>query len=152
MLGAAFDHSMDIWNFGCLMYEFFTQQPLFTVWQSTWLPQYRTNDSHLLQIIDALGPLPDSLFNLWERGGRYFGPDGKVLRTDVGEEEPCPYPIYIGPNLEEMFVQNRMLEMDEDEASVVVALLRKILALDKEDRPTTAQLLEEAWFQAIEVE
>lgn len=108
VLGAAFDHRIDIWNFGYLMYEFFTQRLLFSVWSSTWLPHYRTNDSHLLQLIDALGPLPNLLFNLWEGGGRYFGPDGEVLGTDVGEEEPCPYPICIGPPLEEMFVQNRM--------------------------------------------
>lgn len=42
--------------------------------------------------------------------------------------------------------------MEEDEARVVVALLWRILALNKEERPTTAQLLGEAWFQTIEVE
>ncbi len=52
--------AIDIWSFGCLLFEFLTDMPLFQ------LPPLRDSresldDDHLIQLTDILGPLPESL-------------------------------------------------------------------------------------------
>jgi non-specific serine/threonine protein kinase len=73
ILGGINGKSLDVWSFGCLIFEFITGQPLFCV------PGYsnadKEDDDHLLQLSDILGPLPDHLYQLWTRSSNYFAAD-----------------------------------------------------------------------------
>ena len=48
-----------------------------------------TNDEHLCQIWDVIGPFPQSLREKWRRADNYFGSDDEKLQPqDEGEDSP----------------------------------------------------------------
>ncbi|KAK5167389.1 uncharacterized protein LTR77_007088 [Saxophila tyrrhenica] len=142
------DHSIDIWAFGCLVYEIFTGFQLFAIsdFGST---ETENNDSHLLEMTDVLGPLPPALYEKWDRRHRYFGPGGEAIRTGVGPDEPSKYPMAFIAPLEERFGEAKPEEMGKEETAQVLALIRRILQYDPALRPSTAELLEDEWFKNI---
>ena len=77
-----FGKGVDIWAFGCLVFELLTGRALFMRLES--LDGYagsdeQTNDEHLIQVSEILGPLPEALAAHWRRRDQYYGPDGKRL-------------------------------------------------------------------------
>jgi non-specific serine/threonine protein kinase len=76
---------IDLWVYGCLMFELLTGRTLFVRLEA--LDGYEesdedTNDEHLIQLLsEVLGPLPAELALHWRRRDRYYGPDGKRLGT-----------------------------------------------------------------------
>ncbi|KAK4115032.1 kinase-like protein [Canariomyces notabilis] len=79
---------IDIWSFGCLMLELLTTRYLCTglegVADDEEYGEY-TNDEHVIQLSEVLGPLPEELASRWRRRDRYYGPDGK--RLDMPEPD-----------------------------------------------------------------
>ncbi|KAI9747830.1 MAG: hypothetical protein M4579_007378, partial [Chaenotheca gracillima] len=71
----------DVWSFGCLVYEFLTSEHLFVVWRSG--KKDMDNDDMMLQLIGALGPLPESLLSKWPRSKIYFNQKGKRIRDNI---------------------------------------------------------------------
>ena len=91
IFGEKFDSSVDIWSFGCLIYEFLTGTPLFCV-SKIGNEDESADDDHLLELNDVLEPLPDSwLKEKWPRADRFFGPNRERLNPyseeNVGTEE-----------------------------------------------------------------
>jgi serine/threonine protein kinase len=149
VLGTAFDHRVDVWSFGCLLYEFLTGTPLFTVSSWAGIPQHENDDDHLLQMMDILGKLPSDLADKWARRARYVGPGGEIIRTDVSEEEdPESSELVFGPSLETL-LEDLPDEIRDEERRVILGLLKRCLAYDREQRPTATELLQEPWFQDI---
>ncbi|KUJ07409.1 kinase-like protein [Mollisia scopiformis] len=76
---------LDIWSFGCLVFELIIGYPLFNIER---LEGNRfdetTNDEHLIQVTEMLQPLPDALLNKWRRASSYYGPNGE--RLDIQDE------------------------------------------------------------------
>jgi len=100
-----------------------------------------------------VGPLPIRFRAFWQNHDVFF--DEKLERTDMcvggyekseGSEKEQP------DSIEEVFMRRRPEEVDEVEAAEITRVLRKILQLDPDNRPTTAELLEDPWFQGIEVD
>ncbi|KAI9709470.1 MAG: hypothetical protein M1820_003230 [Bogoriella megaspora] len=58
-LEQSFDSSIDIWAFGCLIYEFLTGVPLFAVWCIGDDDEDQTDDDHLLDLNNIIRPLPN---------------------------------------------------------------------------------------------
>lgn len=88
----------------------------------------------------------------WPRRTRYFDAEGKLIRSDVEDsEKPASTELFVNPSLEEMFSRHKPSELPVEEEKEIVTLVRKILAWDKEERPTAAQILQEPWFQGIEL-
>ncbi|KAH7184530.1 kinase-like domain-containing protein [Fusarium flagelliforme] len=91
ILGDVVGKGLDIWCFGCLIFEMLVGRPLFVGLQSLEGKAYDeiTNDEHLCQIWDVIGLFPQSLREKWRRADKYFGPDGEKLQSqDGGEENP----------------------------------------------------------------
>ena len=84
VLGLPIGRGIDIWCVGCLIFEFLTGHPLFVGLESLEGNAYdeQTNDEHLIQLSEVLGPLPSEIFSKWRRGDKYFGPDGTRLAGD----------------------------------------------------------------------
>lgn len=61
MLGQPFGTCIDIWSFGCLMFEFLTDRMLFAVMKLGHdnKEEEDTDDEHMVQLNDAIRPLPD---------------------------------------------------------------------------------------------
>jgi serine/threonine protein kinase len=111
--------------------------------------QDESNDDHLLQLTDILGALPDNLFSKWTRSNRYFGPDRVLFNSIVGEiPEGCAPgdSSFHFDSLEKYFQKQKPKDVDDSEALVIIALLRRILQYEPEKRPSVANLIQDSWF------
>lgn len=150
VLNSAIDHKLDIWSFGCLLYEFLTGNVLFQVSGWTDIPQEENDDDHLLQMIDTLGQPPPEIFAKWPRRARYFDENLKLIRSDVGPSDATDGEVFQGPSLEEAFEESKPDGMEAEESARVLGLLRRLLQYDPSQRPSTTELLEDIWFLSIE--
>ncbi|KAI5787314.1 putative serine protein kinase [Geopyxis carbonaria] len=115
---AAFDHRIDVWSFGCLVFELLTGRSLFCVMSD--------DDDHLQQLTDTLGPLPAAT------GMIGTPPEEARFRHD---------------SLETRFASEKPAALGDAEAAVVVRLIRGILQYDPARRPSFAELCAHPWFQ-----
>ena len=63
ILKRPFNNSIDIWSFGCLIYEFLTGPQLFTVMTFDSQDKYPDHD-HFVQLNDNIGQLLDDIIPL----------------------------------------------------------------------------------------
>ena len=76
------DEKIDIWSFGCLVYEVITGTQLFDVDSLRDDEEEEMDDDHLIAMRDILGELPEGIMRLWPRSRKWIGLD----------EGPCgPY-------------------------------------------------------------
>ncbi|KAG8622769.1 hypothetical protein KVT40_009280 [Elsinoe batatas] len=155
VLQSRFDHTIDIWSFGCLLFEVFTGQPLFSLLDVNFERidndafAETQDDDHLLQMTSTLGPLPPAMFEKWPRRMRYFDADLKLVRTDVGKSQEPQGPVYVGKTLEQRFRKSRPPSMTAEEADAIVEVLRSALQYDPALRPSATKLLSLGWFSCI---
>ncbi|KAH9874832.1 hypothetical protein J1614_004319 [Plenodomus biglobosus] len=144
ILRQRFGSGIDIWSFGCLMFEFLTGRTLFALMMlgHDQEEQDDTDDDHLTQLNDIIRPLPDAMMQAWPRASKWFGPNREHLQP-YGDEEP-----YIHDSLDDLFNQNRSPEIDDEEAAILIALMRQILEYDPQSRPAAEDLLKHPWFSS----
>ena len=150
----------DMWSFGCLLFEFLTGRVLFFLLQSypdsdneedVTNADNDTDDDHVLQMAQFLGPLSKSFLSLYPRRNLYFNEAGGVIKDYVGEtpdvtSEHDKSRSQKRLNIEGCVFQERGGDLSDSEASIVAGLLRVILQFDPEKRPTAALLLKHPWF------
>ncbi|KAK3300567.1 serine protein kinase Sky1 [Chaetomium fimeti] len=85
ILGADWDHKVDIWNLGLVLWELAEGQLLF---DGSWTPTAAYSaDAHLAQMTAILGEMPNSLLARSKRGSQYFNSEGMVSFTITGNEK-----------------------------------------------------------------
>lgn len=129
----SWDMSIDIWSFGCLLFEFLTGTPLFVI-GTFGQTDKEIDDEHVRQLITTLGPLPAELRAQWRGNSSLYSDDGTEVET---------------PPLEMFPKRKAPPEMDAGEVEAVGVLLREILQYNPAKRPTAADLLKDPWFEAI---
>ena len=75
---------IDVWAFGCLVFELLTGSTLFVRLEGLdgdEMADEMTNDEHLIQFSEVLGPLPRDFAVRWRRRDRYYDEDGKRLHV-----------------------------------------------------------------------
>ncbi|KAF5615020.1 dis1-suppressing kinase dsk1 [Fusarium tjaetaba] len=137
------DKSLDIWSFGCLVFELVTGQPLFCV------PAYnhRTeeDDNHILELQAKLGPLPDELYSRWETSSRYYTKDRKLYNCQLGGVGEGEEPLMLEQtSMEEAFDLTNP-DLTDEEAEKVKRLVRRILQYDPSKRPMIKDILCDPW-------
>lgn len=133
------DQTIDIWSFGCLVFELLIGRALFPV-----LPD-EPDDCHLLDIIDQLGPLPDRLLSQWDRSHLYFRPNGEQFNSMV-DQPANPELLEKDDSFETVFHHGKEAIIDDEEEELVIDLLRQILRYEPEERPSAEELLSHPWF------
>ena len=146
VLKAPFDQSIDIWSFGCLLYEFVIGRSIFNTHPLPQSPdrQDQIDDAHLLDMIGLLGPLPLQLLSKWPRFHKYLHPDGEIFNSIVDEsiEELLP-----SESIEAAVVLDKPTELDDEEGYVILNLLRYVLNYDPAKRPSAVEILDHPWFK-----
>ncbi|KAF2970527.1 hypothetical protein GQX73_g3074 [Xylaria multiplex] len=160
ILGNRIDWTIDIWCFGCLMFELLTDRPLFEV-TGFLCPPHVVDDDHLIQLSEIIGPLPQHIRDAWPKYTSYFGPNGERLNVEPSDfddsewgrniradQPPEGYgPPIAMPSLEDSFYKYKANDIGEAEARELVSLLRETLQIEPSKRPSAAQLLQKRWFQ-----
>ncbi|KAM0230072.1 hypothetical protein ACHAP5_011461 [Fusarium lateritium] len=138
------NRSLDIWSFGCLVFELTTGRPLFCVpWSES---ETELNDDHLLMFEERLGPLPDDLYRLWKTSSQYYTPDRKLYNCQIGGVPEGEEPLMLERlSMEEAFDQTEP-ELGDEEAEKVKKLIRRILQYDPSKRPSAVEILQDSWF------
>ena len=131
------DQTIDIWSFGCLVYELLTGCALFPVMPG------EHDDGHILRIIDQLGPLPERLFSQWGRSHMYYRSNGEQFNSMV--DGPL-IELFKGDPFATRFHKAKACEIDDNEEESVIDMLRQILRYEPEKRPCAEELLSHPWF------
>lgn len=147
ILNRAVNNTVDIWSFGCLIFELITGQPLFCIPYSD-----MEDDDHLLSLTAQLGALPDELFKHWTTSSLYFTPERKLFNCQLGGVPPGEEPLIVEQTSMEECFDRAGPDLDEEEANKVKALIRWILQYDPAKRPSPAEILSDPWFCEIDVE
>ncbi|KAK6505670.1 hypothetical protein TWF481_007562 [Arthrobotrys musiformis] len=148
------DTYIDIWSFGCLMFEMLVGRKLFLMMPP--MPGSNIdncNDEHLLKMHEILGPLPEDIHAKWPRSGKYF-------RLAAGSREHYnsmvdgPECILDPPPSMEAKVRGAVSEGDgglsEEDVEVILPLLREILNYDPLKRPSASEILKNSFWDVDE--
>ncbi|KAJ6441542.1 hypothetical protein O9K51_05093 [Purpureocillium lavendulum] len=147
ILTGTVNSTLDVWSFGCLVFELITGQPLFCIPASD-----SEDDDHLLSLTARLGPLPDELFEHWKTSSLYFTAERKLFNCQLGGVDEGEEPLMVEQtSMEELFDQASP-DLDVEEAGTVKALIRWVLQYDSAKRPSPAEILLHPWFCEIGVE
>ncbi|KAJ4075453.1 hypothetical protein NW761_013279 [Fusarium oxysporum] len=170
ILGGRLGKGIDIWAFGYLIFEMIFGRPLFVAIQSLEGQDYdeTSNDEHLIQLWEVIGPLPKPLLEKWRRADQYFdssgnrleiksqedghisGGDDKDLGDGMDEENDGPPLADPGQflSLEDLIMAERPGDVDEAESREILGLLRWIFQCDPAHRPSTTDLINHPWLRS----
>ncbi|KAK0451812.1 kinase-like domain-containing protein [Armillaria borealis] len=144
ILGLNWDEKIDIWNLGCLVYEFATGGPLFDpFFQPT--PDYEAMTPaqiHLLQIIEQVGEVPQWMRDLGTkgRGAEFYDADGTFQ---------CPFPLQMTSL--EAIVKGvwKSSSAASSEREHFCAFLRTIVCVDPPKRLSAREARSESWITTL---
>ncbi|OTA78343.1 hypothetical protein M434DRAFT_87359 [Hypoxylon sp. CO27-5] len=133
ILYAGWDHKVDIWNFGLIIWELVQGQLCFDG-QATATAPY-SSEAHLAQMTAILGSFPDSLLERSQSRDNFFDSQGCLLSE-----------IHFPPmSLRSLNDGNGTL--GGQEADDFVDFIQATLALEPKQRPEARELLQARWLQ-----
>ncbi|KAL4244619.1 protein kinase superfamily protein [Abortiporus biennis] len=139
LIEAGWDVKVDIFNFGCLVYEFITDDRLFNPGDGNEESGLDMPQTHLAQMVCLLGDFPQYLLTKGAYTDRYFDAEGNLLKGS-GK---------YSAKLEELLPDEEMEYFPPGELSLTADFLKKALTIDPIKRWSASQLLGHPWLQGI---
>ncbi|KAG6188441.1 hypothetical protein E4U10_005257 [Claviceps purpurea] len=121
--------SVDIWNVGCMIWETFQGDNLFTGHDPE-LKTYRGR-AHLAEMIALLGPPPPSLLARANLRSKFFSDAGEFC---AGIPIPEPRPL-----------EQRETSLKGEDKDCFLRFMRKMLQWEPEKRSSAKELAEDEW-------
>lgn len=105
--------------------------------------EFTTADEMVSNHIDVLGPMPLSWWESWEERSRFFDEDG---RPNEGRHVWLPMNEAFEEGVQKYRRKSKRVdEFSTDETVAILDLMRRMLALRPEDRPTAKEVLQSTW-------
>eukprot|EP00889_Picochlorum_renovo_P005767 jgi/Picre1/32797/NNA_008128.t1 len=138
ILGLPYDHPMDMWSIGCVMYELFTGQILF---------KGRSNNEMLKYIMDVKGPFPKKMLKKAEFAFKHFDMTDATMAFAMEEPDPVTHQIVkrMIPNPQKQAGFSKLLAHQSDnkrKVNQLADLLERMFALEPEKRITPLDALQ----------
>lgn len=147
ILGLPYDHPMDMWSIGCVIYELFTGQILF---------KGRTNNEMLKCMMDVKGPFPKKMIKKAEFAFKHFDLHDANMAFSLEEEDLVTKQTVKrninNPVRKEGF--SKLLSNHSDKKKKVtqlIDLLERIFVFEPEKRITPIQALNHPFIREQEV-
>ncbi|EMD36241.1 hypothetical protein CERSUDRAFT_115202 [Gelatoporia subvermispora B] len=137
IIGAEWDTKADIWNFGCLMYEFARGAKLFDPGWNVDQSGMSRSQTHLAQVVGLLGEFPQSLIQSGKYAKRYFSDEGHLLQG-AGQ---------YGITLEDLLAR---AGHPQEEIAPLAHFLSCALTVDPRKRWAATQLLQHPWLTNVD--
>ncbi|KAK7536422.1 kinase-like domain-containing protein [Phyllosticta citribraziliensis] len=131
ILDISWTYSVDIWNVGCMVWDAFEGEHLFTG-QDPELNLYRGR-AHLAEMIALLGPPPPNLLARANLKSNFFNDAG-----DFCAGIPIP---------ESTPLERRETSLEGEDRECFLRLMRKMLQWEPEKRSSARELVEDEWIQ-----
>jgi serine/threonine-protein kinase PRP4 len=142
ILGLPYDHPMDMWSVGCVVYELFTGQILFPG---------RTNNEMLKLMMEVKGQFSKKMIKKAEFAFKHFEADPNMTFALLEEDAVTKRPVRrLIPNPQ---VKNDFslllagLDSDRKKLAQLADLLERMIALDPEKRITPKDALRHPFFE-----
>ncbi|KAL6707078.1 hypothetical protein ACN47E_004830 [Coniothyrium glycines] len=129
ILDIPWTYSVDIWNVGCMIWDSFEDEHLFTGHDPE-LETYRGR-AHLAEIIALLGPPPSSLLSQANLRSKFFSVSG-----DFCAGIPIP---------ESISLDQRETSLQGEDKECFLRFMRKMLQWEPEKRSTARELADDEW-------
>ncbi|KAG6126505.1 hypothetical protein E4U35_006839 [Claviceps purpurea] len=129
ILGIPWTSSVDIWNVGCMIWDAFMDEQLFTGHDS----EFNTYHSraHLAEMIALLGPPPPTLLARASLRTEFFSDAGDLCAgISVPESRP---------------LEQRLTLLEGEESECFLRFMRKMLQWEPEKRSSAKDLAEDEW-------
>ncbi|KAL9063125.1 MAG: hypothetical protein Q9157_008402 [Trypethelium eluteriae] len=133
IVGAPWDHRVDIWNLGTLTWELTEGKVLFDGTATPGAPY--TPEAHLAQIMSVLGKLPEPLLQKGNRAKQFFNDKGDLLVSS-------PFPACT--------LEGFSNYPESQDKTDYWGFLRLMLTLDPRERPDASKLLEAQWLRELQ--
>jgi len=143
ILGMSYGPALDMFAFGCCLYEFATGKLLF---------KSSTLNEHLKMIMDITGKFPKKMINMGVFRSEYFSDDFGFLRvvTDGGTNMPIVRKEHVGkPSRsisKEIWNSYKSSEQSDEEVVLLADLINKCLVADPDRRITPELALRHPFF------
>jgi len=142
ILGLPYDHPMDIWSVGCVVYELFTGQILFPG---------RTNNEMLKLMMEVKGQFSKKMVKKAEFAFKHFEADPNMTFALLEEDAVTKRPVrrlIPNPKVKNDFsVLLAGLDSDRKKLAQLADLLERMIALDPEKRITPKEALRHPFFE-----
>ena len=136
LLGELVDLPADIWAFACTIFVIFDNTALFGSGIST-------ADEVLAEIVDTLGPLPDSWWQKWKYRAEFYEEDGRKRTEDLTEEyqEVRPLAVRIRRIRSSPPAPRNIEQLDEEDLAGLQDLLEHCFKYKPEEKIAAKEIL-----------
>lgn len=132
ILSTGYTPAMDIWSFGCILFELVTGYCLFEPLKGKY---FRKEDDLLAQMTEIFGEIPEEIIRKSSVAEKYFNENAKIKNVSMLRFWP----------IKDMLIERYGIVPEE--AGPLADFLKFVMNYDFNKRPSAVQALEHPWFK-----